>query len=190
MANRKKQVYDFICEYIEENGISPTIREICAKVNLKSTSTVHLYIKALINEGLLEESCGQKRALRLANRKKVSYAPILGRVSAGIPITAVENYEGFLPVEDMDGEIYALRIKGDSMINAGILDNDIVIIRRDVVCKDNDIVVAMIDDEATCKRYKVSKNSVYLMPENENYSPIYSDKIDILGKVIGLSRTY
>lgn len=191
---RKKEVYDFIAGYIDEVGLPPSMREICEGVGLKSTSTVFLYLRELEEEGLLKAGAGRKRALALPDggpsRRSVG-VPIVGKVTAGVPILAVEDTLGVLPV-DRDfargRELFALKVRGDSMVDAAILDGDLVIVERTPTSENGDIVVALIEDEATVKRFFKEHGHFRLQPENEAYEPIIVDELAVLGRVIGVWR--
>lgn len=190
---RLMQVYDFIRKCIIEDGYPPTVREIGAAVGLSSTSGVHAYIEELMEKGYLEKDSGKKRAIRLANRGgSIVDVPILGRVTAGAPILAVEDIEEYIPFKDQRSgyELFALRVKGDSMIGAGIFDGDVIIAEKTSYAQNRQIVVALIEDEATVKRIVFEGENVILMPENPMYEPIESDKTQVLGKVIASIRYF
>ena len=189
------RVYDFTINYINNNGFPPSVREICEKVNIKSTATAYSYLEKLRAMGLLEKSPMKKRAIsipnRLSNEKKS--VPLVGVISAGSPIFAIENLEGYytLPDEfDTGGTEFALRVKGDSMINAGIFDNDIIIVNQQNTANNGEIVVALIDDSATVKRFFKKKNKIILHPENDTMSDMIFDNVVILGVVKGLMRKF
>ena len=193
MLNDKEiAVFNFIKSRISE-GISPSVREIMDAMNFKSTSTAHRYIGRLVEEGLIEKTGNLKRTLRLPNSSAVS-VPIIGTVTAGQPITAYEDITGYIGFEAPGADpekLFALKIRGESMINAGILDGDIVIVESTSYAENNDIVVAFIDGEdATVKRFFKEKGHYRLQPENDLMEPIILDEVEILGKVIGLKRYY
>ena len=158
-------VYNYITEYVSENGFPPSIREICSKLNIKSTATAYYYIEKLIDRGLLEKSPSKNRAITLSQRTQpFKTIPIIGTINAGTPIFAVENLEGYCPIPDQlnTGETdFALRVNGDSMINAGILNNDIIIVKQQNDALNGQIVVALIDDSATVKRFYKKENKKY-----------------------------
>ncbi len=189
-----------ILQYLHEraeDGLPPSVREICAATGLKSTSTVHAHLKTLEREGFISRQAGLNRAIFMTDDRpsgeKVAQIPILGRVTAGIPITAIEDVEGYVPFSEAQRrgrELFALRVMGDSMHNAGILDGDIVVSHKTPSAENGEIVVAMIEDEATVKRFYREKNGFRLQPENPDYEPIYCRELSILGKVISVLRYY
>ena len=186
-SDKADQIVKFVNTFIQENGYSPSVREIGAAVGLRSTASVSYHLQALQEKGLLGQcSKGHKRSLVTGARP--GQIPIVGVVTAGMPILAVENQEGTLPWEDPD--CFALRVRGDSMIGAGILSGDKVIVRPQDSADDGQIVVAMIDDEATVKRLRRRNGEIWLMPENENYAPIDGTHAQILGLVKGVVREY
>lgn len=190
--DKEMQVFGFIKSRLNE-GISPSVREIMDAVGFRSTSTAHRYINALVEQGLIEKSDSLNRSLRLPNTSTAS-VPIMGTVTAGQPITAFEDITGYLGFE-ADGfdpnDLFALRIRGESMINAGILDGDIVIVEKGTYAENGDIVVAFIDGEdATVKRFYKENGHFRLQPENDTMEPIILEQCEILGKVIGLKRYY
>lgn len=180
-----------IRSYIAENGYSPSVRDICSAVGLSSPSTVHSHLTALERLGYICRDGGRNRSIRLTEQAAPSGVPILGTVAAGAPILAVEDALGYIPYDpERSGEYFALKIKGESMINAGILDGDMIIVRRQNTALNGEIVVALLGDEATCKRLKLSAGRILLMPENEDYSPIDGSGASILGKVTAVIRKY
>ncbi|NLK70817.1 MAG: transcriptional repressor LexA [Clostridiales bacterium] len=183
-------IYNYIKERIEE-GIPPTIREICTDLNIKSTSTVHKYISILTEMGYLEKIDNQNRAIKLKGYNS-STVPLIGTVTAGVPITAIENITDYIPWtknKNYSNPLFALKIRGDSMINAGIQNDDIVIVEQVPTVENGDIVVALINsEEATVKRFFKEKGKIRLQPENNQMEPIIVDNADILGKVIALLR--
>ncbi len=196
---KEKEIYHYICECMEKNGYAPSVRDICASLNIKSTSSVHGYLRRLEMKGYIKKSSGKSRALTIESDKKndsvkMERVPILGKVTAGVPILAVENYDGYVdfPSSMARGKanLFALRVIGESMIEAGILDGDIVIVESRRYADDGEIVVAMIDDEATVKRFFKEPEHIRLQPENRTMSPIYSRDVTILGKVIANYRFY
>ena len=193
MSKEKElEVFNFIKSRLSE-GISPSVREIMDAARYKATSTAHRYNNALVDEGLIEKSDSLNRSLRLPNSTTAS-VPIMGTVTAGQPITAVQDITGYLGFEAPGcdpNDLFALRIRGESMINAGILDGDIVIVQRTEYAENGDIVVAFVDGEdATVKRFYKEKGYYRLQPENDTMEPIILDECEILGKVIGLKRYY
>lgn len=191
ISDKQKQILAFIREYIVSQGYPPSVREIGAAVGLRSPSTVHSHIKRLKELGYLEKDAHKTRAITLAGRTEASEIPILGCVTAGMPILAVEEAEGVLHVDLHDsGEHFALRIRGDSMVEAGILDGDYIIVRSQNYAQRGQIVVAVIEDEATCKRIEKCDGHIWLMPENPAYSPIPGDHAHIIGVVAKVIRDY
>ena len=192
MSKSQKRVYDFLMESMQ-SGVPPTVREICAATGLKSTSTVHLHLKNLERAGYITRDAGLNRAIHLRGCGKTAQVPILGQVTAGAPILAVEDIQGYLPVSVSHGnvqDLFALHVKGESMINAGILDGDYVIAERTPTADDGEIVVALIEDEATVKRIYREPDRIRLQPENPAFEPIYADEVVVLGKVIAVVRYY
>ncbi|MEE1154951.1 MAG: transcriptional repressor LexA [Acutalibacteraceae bacterium] len=191
LTKSQQKVFDYICNNLQEGG-SPSVREICAATGLKSTATVHAHLKSLENKGLITRNQGTTRSIRLTT-DNTSVIPIMGKVTAGMPILAVEDIQGYVPVSDSirrGRELFALRVSGESMINAGILDNDIVIVHKTPVANNGQIVVAMVEDEATVKRFYKEDGHYRLQPENDDYEPIVVDECSILGQVISVVRYY
>ncbi|HAN21621.1 MAG: repressor LexA [Clostridiales bacterium GWF2_36_10] len=196
----EKSIYKYIQECIERDGFAPSVRDICSAVGIKSTSTVHSYINHLEQKGYLTKSQGKSRALKLevtrnSDADKMMQVPLIGRVTAGIPILAVENYDGYVdfPVAMSRGRsnLFALRIMGESMIEAGILDGDIVVVESRQYADNGEIVVAMIEDEATVKKfYREDDGMIRLQPANSSMKPFIVKKASILGKVIANYRFY
>jgi repressor LexA len=191
-------VYNYIVEYISENAYSPSIRDICVGVGLKSTSTVHNHLRRLSEEGLIQFHEGKRRTIRVPALEDVDSQeiPLVGTVTAGKPVLATENIERMLPlpvnVWSATDELFALRVKGDSMADAAILDGDIVIVEKRTSAEHGEIVVALLDDEATVKSLKRDQHGTYyLHPENELYEdiPLNDGDAIILGVVRGLLRT-
>lgn len=187
----RQKILDYISSFTAENGYPPSVREICQAVDLRSPSTVHSHLKILQEGGWLEKDDRKTRAITLKNQPSpVARIPILGVVTAGQPILMQEDIQGYLPYEHTSGEYFALRVKGDSMMGAGILNGDAVIVRRQDSADNRDIVVAMLEDEATVKRLKLDHGKVTLMPENPAYSPIDGTYASILGLVVAVWREY
>lgn len=201
------RVYSYVKQYIHENALSPSVRDICKGAGLKSTSSVHAYLKKLDELGMIEYRPGMRRAIILKNseqssdepssvsggRADVVRLPCLGKITAGIPIYAHEDHsESFYVSRSIIGsdECFLLKVSGTSMINAHILDGDYLIVRKQNSCNEGDIIAALIDDEATVKRYGKMNGQPYLFPENDLFSPIpfNTEGCKILGKVIGLHR--
>jgi len=201
----QQKILDFLNEQIQLKGYPPSVREICAAVGLKSTSTVHSYLEKLKKEGLIQKDATKPRALKVVKNNKVEEesksvysrremveVPIIGKVTAGQPILAVENIEDTfpLPLDFVQGSnAFMLRIEGDSMIEAGIFDKDYILVKQQSTASNGDIVVALIGDEATVKTFYKEKGYVRLQPENKYFEPIIvRDNLSILGKVIGVFR--
>lgn len=185
---REEQVLNFIREFSAENGYAPSIREICAGVGLRSTASVNYHLKNLQQKGLLTQGeKGRKRAIAAPQRP--GQIPLIGTVTAGLPILALENREGTISW-DGDPTCFALRVRGDSMINAGIFSGDVVVVRPQPTADDGQIVVARLEDEATVKRLRRRNGEIWLMPENEAYAPIDGTYAQIVGVVKALVREY
>ena len=192
-SEKKMQILDFNRREIDDKGYPPSVREICLAVGLKSTSTVHAHLNRLEEEGYIRRDATKPRALELTDTATVRgrSVPLVGRVTAGMPILAQQNIEEYymLPQNLVGGdEVFILSVQGESMIEAGILDGDFVIVRRQSHAENGDIVVAMIDDEATVKRIFYEKTRVRLQPENSAMQPIYARDVTVLGRVIALFR--
>lgn len=188
-ANQEK-VYNFLVKKMQ-NGIPPTVREICSATGIRSTSTVHAILNTLEEYGYILRDAKYSRAIRLENDFDASMVPLVGRVTAGQPILAVEQIEDYIPypTKDADG-LFALKVVGLSMRDAGILDGDIVVADKNAPCKSGDIIIGMDNDEATVKRLLIKGSQVIFMPENPDFSPIYPEKPMVLGKVVGSFRKY
>lgn len=172
------------------SGLPPTVREIASELGIKSTSTVHAYLSSLEEKGYILRDKYNSRSIKIVGQKDVSHIPVLGKVTAGQPILAVEDIEDYIPYDTSGEGIFALRVSGLSMKNAGILDGDIIVANKDAYIKNGDIVVALIEDEATVKRLKNDNGKIILMPENEDFEPIIAENPQMLGKVIGCIRKY
>ncbi len=190
ITDNERMVFEFIKERIEE-GYPPTVREICARFGYKSTSTAHRYIKSLTAKGLLEKGDNQNRAIRLTGGNGMKI-PLAGTVTAGQPITAIEDitdYISFQPDKHYQNPLFALKVRGESMINAAILDGDIVVIEQGSYAENGDIVCALVDNEAaTIKTFYKENGRFRLQPENDTMDPIIVDEVQILGKVVGVIR--
>ncbi|MBQ7876610.1 MAG: transcriptional repressor LexA [Clostridia bacterium] len=198
---KQQQILNFIDQYTREKGYPPTVREICAGVGLNSPSTVHGYISRLQKAGMLEKDASSSRGLRLAQRSNVAQVtesddnilsvPVIGQISAGAPILAEENIERMFPLPSdfaRGSDVFMLKIRGESMINAGILDGDYVIVKSQSVANNGDIVAALIEDSATVKTFYKENGHFRLQPENDYLEPIITDTVAIIGKVIGVYR--
>ena len=198
---KEKQVYDYIKENIRKNGYAPSIRDICNALDIRSTSTVHTCLDRLERKGFIRKENGKSRAIRIAGLSGEEEAaeqlsvPLIGRVTAGDPILALENCEGYihypksvLPVPG--GKLFALRVRGESMIEAGIIDGDIVIVEQNPDVSNGDIVVALIDREATVKVFYRENGHYRLQPRNRTMMPIIVSQLTILGRVVASVRYY
>ena len=188
-SDRQQKILEFLNAFIEENGYPPTVREICAAVDLKSTATVAYHLSELKRLGKITHDSGKRRTISLPDQPRGGRIPLVGVVTAGLPILAQENLEGTIPW-DGEADCFALRIKGDSMVGAGILDGDKVVVRPQQDAVNGDIVIALLEDEATCKRFRRDSSGVWLLPENPAYSPIDGRQAQILGKVKAVLREY
>ncbi len=194
LSGRQQAILDFITRFIAERGYPPSVREIGRALGMRSSSTVHGYLRRLEDKGFLRRRPWLSRAIEVtaAPRQPATVAaPIVGRITAGQPVLAAENVEGFfpLPAELADGgEVFLLRVRGDSMSGAGILDGDLAVVRRQDTAAPGDIVVALIGEEATVKRFQPDGDAVRLLPANPAYVPIVTRDAAILGRVVGLFR--
>ena len=199
LSQRQTMILDFIKEEISKKGYPPAVREIGEAVGLLSSSTVHGHLQTLEDKGYIRRDPTKPRAIEILDgssnmpdNKKVIHVPIIGRVTAGLPILAVENVEGTFPLPaDLATQenLFMLRVQGESMIEAGILDGDLIIVRQQHEARNGEIVVALIGEEATVKRFYKERTLIRLQPENSTMEPIYSQDVSILGKVIGVFRT-
>ena len=200
LTQKQQIILDFIKSQVKLNGVVPSIREICTACGLSSTSSVHLQLENLEKKGYIKRKQAKTRNIEILeknfyekNNEELVNVPILGDVSAGVPQFATEQIESYFPIPVSylnNNDAFMLKIKGNSMINAGINDGDLVLVNKQSIANNRDIVIALIDDEATCKRFVIENNEIILKPENELYEPIKTDNIVILGKVIGLFRSY
>ena len=193
LSAKQQRIYDYIAACIQERGYPPSVREIGEAVGLKSSSSVHFHLKHLEEAGYIEKDAGKGRAITLkASPQRMDQVPIVGDVAAGSPILAQECIEDYLTF-DTGGrgeEYFVLRVRGESMLNAGILPGDLVVVRRQQTANNGEIVVAMIEDEATVKRFLRERGQIWLLPENDAYSPIDGTHAQILGKVTAVVRQY
>ena len=183
----------FITEYQSDNGFPPTIREICKSCSIKSTATAYAYIERLKDKGILTNSPLKKRSIKLAGAVSFRSVPLIGTIRAGQPILAYENIDGYYPLPpdfDKNNDVFALKVKGDSMINAGIMENDIIIVNKQETAENGDIVVALIEDFATVKRFYKRNGQVVLHPENDDMQDMVFDDVSIIGIVKGLMRKF
>jgi len=197
LTQRQTDILEFIKRLIRQKGYPPSVREIGDAVGLMSSSTVHGHLQTLEEKGYLRRDPTKPRAIEILDsssnidEKKTVSVPIIGRVTAGQPILAQENIEDTFPLPTSlvnSDTVFMLRVKGESMIEAGIMDGDLILVRQQNVARNGEIVVAMIGDEATVKRFFREKTLVRLQPENSTMEPIYSQDVSILGKVIGVFR--
>lgn len=193
LSKMQQKIYDYLVSCIREQGYPPSVREIGEAVGLKSPSTVHFHLKHLEEAGVIEKGAGKGRAISLtAPPVREDQVPIVGNVAAGSPILAQECIEDYLTFDTggRSDEFFALRVRGESMLGAGILPGDLVVVRRQVVANQGEIVVALIEDEATVKRFFRQNGQIWLLPENDAYSPIDGTYAQILGKVAAVVRRY
>lgn len=197
IKDKQLEIYEFLKIHTENKGYPPSVREICNAVNLKSTSTVHGHLKRLEKKGLIKRDPTKPRALEIVSqspKKELIDIPIVGNVTAGIPILATENIEDTFPLSidyiKHDKELFILKVSGESMINIGINDGDLAIVEKTHIANNGDIIVALIDNHATIKRFFKEKDHIRLQPENDTMSPIIISECLILGKLAGLYRSY
>ena len=199
LSAKQQQILDCIKKSLKEKGYPPSVRELCLAVGLSSTSTVHSHLNTLERKGFIRRDPSKPRTIEVLDEEAdwleehVNAVPILGKVTAGVPILAVENIEDYFPLPKQiarQDETFILHVKGTSMINAGIMDGDQIIVRKQSEAHNGEIVVAMIEEEVTVKRFFKEKDRIRLQPENDSMDPIYAQEIQILGKVIGLLRIY
>ena len=202
LTAKQQQIYDFILSFISEHGYPPSVREIGAAVGLKSPSTVHFHMKGLEKAGVIVKADGKTRAITLPGAclsapqgspdSLKNRVPIVGNVAAGSPILAQECIEDYLTfdTEGLSGEHFALKVRGESMLNAGILPGDLVVVRRQPEANNGEIVVALFEDEATVKTLQRRDGHVWLLPENPDYEPIDGTYAEILGRVVAVVRRY
>lgn len=198
IGQKQKEILEYLKSEIKSKGYPPSVREICKAVGLRSTSTVHGHLSRLEQRGLIRRDPTKPRAIEILdtggtpNSGELVHVPIIGKVTAGVPILAVENIEDYFPLPISyvnNDEVYMLKVQGQSMIDAGICDGDLIIVNKQPNANNGDIVVALLDDSVTVKRFFKEKKFVRLQPENPSMSPIYVKDIKILGKVKGLFRT-
>ncbi len=200
LTEKQQQILSYIKQNLKDKGYPPSVREICMAVGLSSTSTVHSHLSSLEKKGFIRRDPSKPRTIEILDDEEanwihdhVSAVPVVGKVTAGAPILAVENIEEYFPLPRQitkHDETFMLNVTGTSMINAGILDGDQIIVRKQDFAQNGDIVVALLDDEVTVKRFFNEKTRIRLQPENDTMSPIYTTQVSILGKVIGLFRTF
>ena len=186
------RIYEYLQEVIPQQGYAPSVREICEAVGLKSPSTVHFHLKRLQERGLIEKGDGKGRAIVLTGGQERGRIPVVGTVAAGSPILAQECIEDYLTFDcgGREDECFALRVRGESMLKAGILPGDLVVVRRQQTAENGEIVVALLGEEATVKRLSRKNGRIWLLPENDAYQPIDGTEAQILGKVTAVVRQY
>ena len=202
LTRKQQQIYDFILSFTSDHGYPPSVREIGAAVGLKSPSTVHFHMKGLEEAGVIVKAEGKTRAISLPgvplgpvaeeSDPRANQIPVVGSVAAGSPILAQECIEDYLTfdTQGLSGEHFALRVRGNSMLGAGILPDDLLVVHRQQEAHSGEIVVALFEDEATVKTYRLKDGHVWLMPENPEYEPIDGTYAQIIGKVVAVVRRY
>ena len=202
LTRKQKEIYEFILAFTSEHGYPPSVRAIGEAVGLKSPSTVHFHMKGLEEAGVIVKAEGKTRAISLPGVSvgpvaeetdpRANQVPVVGNVAAGSPILAQECIEDYLTfdTEGLSGEHFALRVRGESMLNAGILPDDLVVVHRQQEVRNGEIVVALFEDEATVKTYQRKNGQVWLLPENPEYEPIDGTYAEIIGRVVAVVRRY
>lgn len=197
LSDKQQMILNYLKKETIAKGYPPSVREICEAVGLKSTSTVHGHLERLEKKGLIRRDPTKPRAIEIVDddfqlaRREMVNVPILGRVAAGSPILAQENIEDYFPIPvnyAPNSDLFMLRVKGESMINAGIFDNDLVLVKQQKTARNGDIVVALLEDSATVKTFYKEADHIRLQPENDYMEPIIVSDVSILGKVVGLYR--
>ena len=197
LTEREREIFEYI--NIKNEGYAPSVRDICNALGMKSTSTVHTYLARLEEKGVIQKSAGKSRTIRVddatADKGSTVRVPILGKVAAGMPILAVENYDGYIDFprpssRNNSNDLFALRVQGESMIEIGIMDGDLIVVEKASTANDGDIVVALVEDEATVKTFYRETGRFRLQPENSTMEPIYATELIILGKVVASMRFY
>lgn len=199
ISAKQQEILEFIKSEIMRKGYPPAVREICEAVHLKSTSSVHSHLETLEKNGFIRRDPTKPRAIEIMDddfnlaRREVVNVPVIGEIAAGEPIFADQNIEGYFPLlpENMPaGEAFMLRVRGESMINAGIFDGDQILVKKQNTARNGDIVVALVEDSATVKTFYQEDGHYRLQPENDSMDPIIVEQVEILGKLAGLYRTY
>lgn len=199
ISAKQQEILEFIKENILHKGYPPSVREICDAVKLKSTSSVHAHLETLEKNGYIRRDPTKPRTIEILDdefgmtRRELVHVPIVGQVTAGQPILAVENIEGYFPLPPEylhNKDTFMLKVKGESMINVGIFDGDLILVEEQPNASNNEIVVALVDDSTTVKRFFKEDGHIRLQPENDYMDPIIVDDVAILGKVIGLFRSF
>ena len=190
LSEKQQSVYNFLVKQLSE-GFPPTVREICNATGIKSTSTVHAILSALEDGGYIIKDPKNSRSIKLDMSAPSAMVPLVGRITAGKPILAIEEIEDYIPYPAKDSEgLFALKVVGLSMKDAGILDGDIIVANKNIPCRNGDIIVGMDGDSATVKRLVIKDGQIIFMPENPDFSPIYPEDPRVLGKVVGSYRKY
>ena len=199
LTAKQQQIYDYILAFLSQHGYPPSVREIGAAVGLKSPSTVHFHLKGLEEAGVIVKAEGKTRAITLTHAgageeadPQANQIPVLGNVAAGAPILAQEYIEDYLTfdTQGLSGEHFALKVRGESMLGAGILPGDLVVVHRQQEAYNGEIVVALFEDEATVKTLRRKDGHTWLLPANDAYAPINGDDAQIIGKVVAVVRRY
>ena len=197
LSAKQQQILSYLKSEVQKKGYPPSVREICQAVGLKSTSTVHAHLSRQEKKGYIRRNPTKPRAIEIldqTDKKDVVEVPIVGTITAGTPILAVQNIEDTFPLPvnflNYDTDVFMLRVKGESMIEAGIFDRDLILVRQQSSADNGDIVVALLEDSATVKTYYKEKDYIRLQPENATMSPIITKDVKVLGKVIGLFRKF
>jgi len=199
ISNKQREILEYLKSQIINKGYPPAVREICEAVNLKSTSSVHSHLETLEKNGYIRRDPSKPRAIEIIDeefnltRRELVNVPIVGSISAGQPVLAVENIESYFPIPSEympNEETFMLKVKGDSMINAGIHNGDLILVQKQSHARNGDFVVALIGDEVTVKTFYKENGYYRLQPENDSMEPIIVSELNILGKVIGLFRKY
>jgi repressor LexA len=194
LTAKQQQIYEYIVSFTDEHGYPPSVREIGEHVGLKSPSTVHFHLKSLQSAGLITQAAGKTRAISITDESlpRRDKVPVVGNVAAGAPILAQECVEDYLTFDTggLTGEHFALRVRGESMLYAGILPDDLVVVHQQQDAHNGEIVVALFEDEATVKTLQRKDGHTWLLPENPDYQPIDGDRAQILGKVVAVVRRY
>lgn len=199
ITGKQQEILDFMKEQILNKGYPPAVREICEAVKLKSTSSVHAHLESLEKNGYIRRDPAKPRAIEIVDdnfnitRREMSYIPVIGTVTAGQPILAVENIESYFPIPVdylPNAETFMLHVKGESMVNAGIFNGDQILVKKQNYAKNGDFVVALIEDSVTVKTFYKEDGYYRLQPENDTMDPIIVNEVEILGKVIGLFRIF
>lgn len=199
ITQKQSEILEYIKQQILSKGYPPAVREICDAVHLKSTSSVHSHLETLERNGFIRRDPTKPRAIEILDddfnlvRREIVNIPILGQIAAGEPIFAERNIEGYFPAlpEDLpNGKAFMLNVRGDSMVNVGIYDGDRILVKEQQTASNGEIVVALVEDSATVKTFYKEDGHYRLQPENDTMDPIVVDRVEVLGKVVGLFRTY